>query len=119
VSIPPISIPPISIPPISNLPSGIPTNPCAYISDPQTVAEAYVGAAEIGQIDIAQACVFQNSVARSLTASLAAQNSQLYAPTGSNGSTYEFATLDGHTHLAVTVTKESDGSYYVTHVVKS
>jgi hypothetical protein len=118
-SIPSVSIPPISIPPISNLPTGVPNNPCAYIADPQTVALAYVGAAEIGEIDVAQSCVFQDSVPRSVTESLAAKNSQLFAPSGSSGSTYEFASLDGQTHLAVTVTKESDDTYYITDVVKS
>ena len=110
---------PISVPPVSNFPTSVPGNPCAYISDPETVALAYVGAAEIGETDVAQSCVFQDSVPRSLTASLAAQGSSLFAPAGSNGSTYTFASLDGQTHLAVTVTKEGDGSYYITNVVKS
>ena len=118
ISGPSISIPPITIPSLSNIPSA-PSNPCSYISDPQTVALAYVGAAEIGEADVAQACVYQNTVPKSLTEGLAAKNSQLFAPAGSNGSTYNFASLDGHTHLAVTVTKESDGSYYITNVVRS
>src|SRR5213078_807888 len=55
-SIPPsISIPSISIPSISSLPASGIGNPCSYISDPRTVALAYVGAAEIGETDIAQA----------------------------------------------------------------
>lgn len=117
--IPPITIPSVTLPPMSNLPTTVPTNPCAYIADPETVALAYVGAAEIGETDVAQACVYQDSVPRSVTAGLAAQGSELFAPAGSNGSTYQFASLDGQTHLAVTVTKESDGSYYITKVVKS
>jgi Domain of unknown function (DUF4878) len=116
---PPITIPSISIPPISNFPTGVPGNPCSFITDPETVALAYVGAAEIGETSVAQACVFQNSVPESLTASLKGNGSQLFTPTGSQGSTYQFATVDGTVHLAVTVTKESDGSYYVTNVVKS
>ena len=120
VSIPPISnLPSISIPPISGLPSSIPGNPCAYITDQETVALAYVGAAEIGETDVAQACVYQDSVPRSVTESLVANGQQLFAPTGSSGSTYRFQSLDGQTQLEVTVTKESDGSYYVTDVVKS
>jgi hypothetical protein len=102
---PPSGLPSISIPPISGLPSitGIPngTNPCSYISDPETVALAYVGAAEIGQTDVAQACVYQDSVPRSLTASLKASGSALFAPSGSSGNTYRFASLDGNTQLAV------------------
>jgi hypothetical protein len=119
ISIPPINLPSISIPPVSNFPTGIATNPCSYLSDPQTVALAYVGAAEIGETDVAQSCVFQDSVSRSVTASIGSGSSQLFAPTGSSGSTYQFASLGGQTHLAVTVTKESDGSYYITKVVKS
>jgi Domain of unknown function (DUF4878) len=118
-NLPSVSIPPITIPSASNLPTSVPTNPCSYISDPETVALAYVGAAEIGETDVAQSCVYQDSVPRSLTAGLAMKTSQLFAPTGSNGSTYNFASLDGQTHLAVTVTKESDGSYYITDVVRS
>lgn len=120
ISIPPISnFPSISIPPISSFPTSVPNNPCSYISDPQTVALAYVGAAEIGETDVAQSCVFQDSVPRSVTASLATQTSGLFAPSGSTGSTYNFASLDGSIHLAVTVTKESDNTYYITNVVKS
>lgn len=119
-SFPPVTIPSISIPPVSNFPTGIPGNPCSFISDPETVALAYVGAAEIGETTVAQACVFQNSVPESLTASLKGNgNTDLFTPTGSQGSTYEFASVDGSTHLAVTVTKESDGNLYVTNVVKS
>jgi hypothetical protein len=84
------------------------------------VAIAYVGAAEIGQPDVAQACVFEDSVPRSVTESLNTSGSGvLFAPTGGHGSTYEFASTDGSVHLAVTVTKESDGIYYITDVVKS
>jgi hypothetical protein len=116
---PAVTIPPVVAPPNNEPPGGGPTNPCSYMSDPQAVALAYVGTAEIGQTDIAQSCVFRNSVPRSVTASLAASTGRLFAPAGSNGSTYEFASLDGHTRLAVTVTKESDGTYYVTRVVTS
>jgi hypothetical protein len=124
---PSVSIPPISIPPITDLPTGIPTdlptgipeNPCSFIDDPETVALAYVGAAEIGQTDVAQSCVFEDSVPRELTASLATDGSGLFAPSGSSGSTYEFDSIDNTTHLSVTVTKEGDGTYYITDVVKS
>jgi hypothetical protein len=113
-SVPSISLPSISLPPISNLPSVPVTNPCAVITDPNTVALVYVGAAEIGQTDVAQACVFENSVPRSATESLATTGNGLFAPTGSHGTTYEFESIDGTTRLAVTVTKESDGNYYIT-----
>lgn len=110
-----IGVPSIPIPSIT----GVPTNQCAYLSDAETVALAYVGAAELGQADAAQSCVYQDSVPRSLTESLAAQGTGLFSPTGSNGSTYNFTSIDGQSHLAVTVTKESDGSFYITNVVKS
>jgi len=119
ISIPSISIPSISIPSISNLPASGIGNPCSYISDPRTVALAYVGAAEIGETDIAQACVYQGSVPTTVTASLSTDSSGFFAPTGSSGSTYRFANLDGSTQLAVTVTKERDGTFYITKVVKS
>jgi hypothetical protein len=82
------------------------------------VALAYVGAAEIGETDTAQACVYQDSVPQSVTESIASDDS-LYSPAGSSGDTYEFTSIDGSSHLSVTVTKESDGSLYITDVVKS
>jgi hypothetical protein len=118
ISIPPISgLPSISIPPLSGLPSGIPTNPCSYLSDAETVALAYVGAAEFGEVDVAQSCVFHDAVPRTVTASLS--GSGPYGPSGSHGSTYDFDSVSGNAHLSITVTKESDGSLYITKVEKS
>jgi hypothetical protein len=111
----PPNVPPVSIPPI-DLPS-LATGLCTFISDPQTLAIAYVGAAELGQTDVAQACVWQDSVPRSVTESLDTGGQTLYAPTGGHGSTYTFTSADGTARLTVRVTRESDGNYYITDVV--
>jgi hypothetical protein len=76
--------------------------------------------AEIGYTSYAQACVFQNSVPRAVTAVLkASSTSGYYSPAGGSGSTFQFTSIDGSSHLAVTVSRESDGKLYVTKVEKS
>jgi hypothetical protein len=95
-------------------------NPCAFEPDPSTAATAYVGLAEIGETDDAQACVFQNSVPSSVTAGIktTGQGESLYVPSGSSGNTYDFKSVDGSHTVKVTITKES-GQYYVTKVETS
>jgi hypothetical protein len=118
-TVPSISIP--SIPGVSGIPS-IPniSNLCGFAGDPESAATAYVSLAEVGQTSEAQGCVFQNSVPESVTASLAAKDtSGYYAPAGSSGGKYEFDSLQGSHHLEVTMTKESDGMYWVTKVESS
>jgi hypothetical protein len=80
----------------------------------------YVGMAELGYTDIAQACVYPGSVARSVTASInSSSSSTLYSPTTGFGLLFGFASLDGSSRLEISVAKESDGSFYVTHVSKT
>jgi hypothetical protein len=108
-----------SITSIPSLPAGA-VNPCQYASSASTAATIYVGLAEIGQDATAQACVYQNSVPASVTASLHASGTSLYAPNGSStGPTFEFNSVDGKSKVEVTVTKQSDGKYWVTKVEKS
>jgi hypothetical protein len=112
------SIPPVSIGP--PLPGVGDLNPCEFATTAQDAATIYVGAAETGQTDVAQACVFRSSVPRSVTASLTASaGPAFFVPSGSHGSTYTFDSVDGQHHLAVTVTKEPDGHLYITNVDKS
>ena len=117
------TVPSISVPSISGLPSGIPgnlSNLCGFATDAETAALTYVGFAEIGEIDSAQGCIYQGSVPQSVTESLKVTNSTgYYAPSGNSGHTYQFASVDGAHHLAVTVEKESDGLFYVTKVETS
>ena len=101
------------------LPSGLPSglgglNICASVGgNPLSVATTYIEAAGTGLSDMAAPCIYHGSVPDSVTASL---KGKLYIPSGSNGDTYDFATADGKSKAAVTVTKESDGKYYVTNV---
>ncbi|HEX3337229.1 MAG TPA: hypothetical protein VHS54_12275 [Jatrophihabitans sp.] len=118
---PPTEGPP-GIPSITGLPS-LPAgavNPCQYASDASAAATIYIGLAELGQDATAQACVYQNRVPASVTASLHASGTSLYAPNGSStGPTFRFTSVDGKSQVEVTVTKESDGKYWVTKVAKS
>lgn len=126
----PTSVPsnlPTTIPSIpTGLPSGLPSvpnisgiNPCEFASDAFSAAETYVGLAEIGSANTAQGCVFQNQVPQSVTDSI--KGGSLFTPEGSSqtGPTIQFVSVDGKTHLTVTVQKESDGKFYVTNVQKS
>jgi hypothetical protein len=118
--IPSISVP-TSVPSLSSIPSfpaGL-SNPCQYASSASTAATIYIGLAEIGQDATAQACVYQNSVPASVTASLHASGTSLYAPNGSStGPKFEFTSVDGTSKVEVTVTKESDGKFWITKVEK-
>jgi hypothetical protein len=123
ISGPSINLPSINIP---SLPSNLPTdlaglNPCSLTGNTaEQYATTYVGMAEIGYTSYAQACVFQNSVPRAVTAALkASSTSGYYSPAGGSGSTFQFTSIDGSSHLAVTVSRESDGKLYVTKVEKS
>ena len=113
-------MPSISVPSLSNLPS-IPGgfNACSAGATAQSAATEYVGMAELGYADYAQSCVYKDTVPKATTASIKGSGSTLYAPTGSSGNTFEFSSIDGSSHLRVTVSKEPDGHYYVTKVVKS
>jgi hypothetical protein len=55
-----------------------------------------------------------------VTAGLQPKSSEgYYAPSGNSGDTYNFQSIDNSHQVAVTVTKESDGKYYVTKVETS
>lgn len=107
-----------------SLPTGAPpnlgglSNPCSFASEPLTAATIYVGLAEINEVDYAQACVYPNTVPRSTTASLGGSGTLYEADPQSTTSPITFTSSDGTTTLEITVTKESDGVYYVTKVVK-
>ena len=123
IGVPSISIPvpSISIPNIP-VPSGGPSeitgvNPCSYTTEAQQAAITFVGLAELGQTDYAQACVWHDSVDRSVVLSLkATESGKYFSPTGTSGNTTSFSSLDGSAHVKVTMTKESDGHFYVTKV---
>ena len=111
--------------PSLSLPAGLPSNlnnlnPCSFSGNSvQQAATTYVGLAELGQVDYAQGCVYHDAVPRSVTAGLRATTSSgYYAPTGTHGTTVEFTSIDSKSHVEVTMTKESDGTYYVTKVEK-
>lgn len=125
---------PVSIPSVGSLPSGLPSfslpaglpssianlNPCSLSGGSvEQSATTYVGLAEVGEVSYAQACVYHDAVPKAVTQSLRATTSAgYYAPTGTHGNTVEFVSIDGKSHVEVTMTKESDGSYYVTKVEK-
>jgi hypothetical protein len=64
--------------------------------------------------------VADGTVSKQTTASVKGDGgSTLYSPTGSSGDSYQFTSIDGQSHLAVTVTKGNDGKYYVSKVEPS
>jgi hypothetical protein len=122
VVIPSIVVPSIAVPPVTipSFPQGVPSdlvNPCGFATSAFAAATTYVGLAEIGETGFAQACVYKNTVASSVTASIDASGTALYSPTGNvSGSTTEFGSIDGTTTLEVTATKKRDGKYWITKV---
>ncbi|HVU91218.1 MAG TPA: hypothetical protein VHC23_03225 [Jatrophihabitans sp.] len=117
------SVPTSDLPGVSDLPSmpaGAGFNVCGTKGTGEDAATTYVGMAELGYTDYAQACVYQGSVSKATTASIKGSgNTTLYAPTGGSGNTYEFTSIDNKSHVTVTVAKESDGQYWIVKVVKS
>ena len=121
-SVPSLSLPP-SLGPSVSVPGALPTgangiNPCSFSgNEVEQAATTFMGLAELGQTTYALGCVYKDSVPRSVIASLRATGSgDYFAPTGTSGNTVEFASIDGKSHVRVTMTKESDGTYYVTKV---
>jgi hypothetical protein len=105
---------PTSLP--SSLPGGL--SICSGSTTAVAVAQAYLGAAEIGLAQYAQTCVYQNSVPLSVTSSI---DGKLYAQDSSSSTASEFVfkSTDSSSTVKITITKESDGHYWVTGVSKS
>ena len=78
-----------------------------------------LGFAEIGQTSSAQACVFQNSVPHRSPRVSRRPIERYFAPNGSSGTKYDFQSIDGSHHVGITVTKESDGQYWITGVERT
>jgi hypothetical protein len=108
--LPPIVIPSISVPSIGNY--------CANSISALNTAATYLGTIEIGALDLAQGCVYRGSVPPSVTTRIAA-GKRFYAPTSASqrGPVFDFVSTDHASTVQITVTKESDGKYYVTRVV--
>jgi hypothetical protein len=115
VSVPSIAIPSLSVPSVGSLP-GI--NICSGASSAQQAAQVYVSAATIGQTDLAQACVYHDSVSRSVTESIHSAG-EFYRLSGQkSATTFEFRSVTSSSIITVTVTRESDGKYWITDVKK-
>lgn len=91
---------------------------CTGATSTYGVAGTYVGLAEIGRVQAAQACVFHGTVAASITARLTGKTF-LTKNADTNATVIEFEATDRSTRLTVTTAKEPDGRYYVTAVVIS
>ncbi len=102
---------------VSTLPSSLPgaAGVCSGSTSGFGVASDYVGAAEIGVPQVAQACVYQNQVPEAVTTGLAGK---LYVPTTTdqNAMVIDFEANDRTRKLTVTTAKEPDGHYYVVAV---
>jgi hypothetical protein len=124
--VPSISVPlpsdlslPVTLPSdLGSLPAQL-GNFCASSTSASTTALTYVGAAEIGSAQIAQGCVYQDTVSPSVTQSIS--GGSIYSPQdiGGGGPVFHFTSIDGKSQLTVTVARQSDGKFYVVKVVKS
>jgi hypothetical protein len=104
-------------------PSGLPTGLgalalCGPQTDPADVATTYVAVALTGVAAVSDVCVYRNSVPAATTQKL---SGQLFLPQGdgtTSGSSvkFHFVSVTGTATADVTVTKESDGKYWVTSV---
>jgi hypothetical protein len=109
----------LGIPSVGSIPS-VPSlgNYCASSSDALTTAETYVGAIEIGSAQLAQGCVYKDTVSSSTTTALSKGHDyySLASDSSASGPDFDFMSITGTKHIHLTVTKESDGKYYVTSV---
>ena len=115
---PPISTP-VSEPPVS-LPSSIPNvgNICTTSSNlPSVPATAYIYLATEGQADLAQSCVYHDSVPKSVAESL--NGKQLTPDYTSLAGSGPYVYQGSGTTVTITVTQESDGHYYITNIAVS
>lgn len=99
--------------PSVSVPTDVGIDVCHTSTTAEMTAQVFVGALALGQADLAKPCVFNNSVPASTLEAIAASDT-LYSQTSGSGSTFVFTSSDGTKKLTVTVTKESDGKFYVT-----
>jgi hypothetical protein len=114
------TLPGITIPQPSLGISGLPdlSAMCTAVADvPYVPATAYVLLAMQGSVDIAQTCVYRDDVPRAVTESLSGKD--LAPDAGSLGGNGPFRYTGPGVVVTVTVTREADGRYYVTHVTVS
>jgi hypothetical protein len=122
---PPSSVPnapsSASLPPA--VPPGSPSIPnvnsiCTTSSTlPSVPATAYIFLASEGHTDLAQSCVYHDSVPRSVAESL--NGKQLTPDYTSLAGSGPYVYTGSGTTVTITVTKEPDGHYYITHVAVS
>ncbi len=116
ISFPSITVPSIPVPSIGG--SGIPAiNLCSATDSAEQAARVYVSAASLGQAQLAQSCVYHDTVSKAVTTSL--RSGEFYTLSGSSGATFTFRSVNGSSTITVKVTKESDGKYWITAVKKS
>jgi len=112
-NLPSVSLPSISVPNVSSLPTIGPggINPCQFASSAGEAATIYVSAAETGNVDLAQACVADGAVPRSVAESLQHfLKSDPIVPTPTmNGDIATFKTISGDHVIKVKVAKNGSG----------
>jgi hypothetical protein len=106
------------VPSVGAPPSGL--NVCASSQTALLAAQEYMNAAQIGLSEAAQSCVYQNVVPQSVTESI---DGTIYSPPSGvdeNGTDFTFKEAGGGSGtVLIQITKESDGKFYVTRVVKN
>ncbi|MEO6886868.1 MAG: hypothetical protein ABI232_11385 [Jatrophihabitantaceae bacterium] len=108
---------PVQFPTGPVLPTDLPgvSGICTSTHDPFTTALTYVTAAGYGVPEIAQSCVYQDSVPKSVAIRLEGLDLVPQNPTNGAGK-YTFSSADGRHTVTVTVTLEPDNAYWVTDV---
>ena len=88
---------------------------CAGAANGYQAATTYVGAALAGEADLAQSCVYRNSVPASITAYL---KGKFFVPAkpDDKASDVQFNSTDGTSRITVHTEKEPDGHWYVVSV---
>ncbi|MDT4904794.1 MAG: hypothetical protein QOH52_2810 [Pseudonocardiales bacterium] len=117
---PSISLLPSSATPSITAPTGLGLGSyCASSTSAVTTATTFIGAIDIGSTELARGCVYPGTVSDATIKSVSG-TSKLYAPTSSQtGPVFDFQSVDGQSKIRITVTKESDGKYYVTRIQAS
>ena len=88
---------------------------CAAVDSGFGVAQTYIGLAETGEVDAAQACVRPGSVPVTVTGRL---RGTVFGPvtTDQHATVIEFRGFNAPTRVTVTTVQEADGRYEVTAV---